>query len=103
MVVYAVEYQRRGTAHVHALVGEGAWRFVRSCEGCPGKSSKRPCGGSRNQVPEWRCLNETWAQLFGWARFLTWDEELGHGGTAYVVEYILKADNPEWGIWERDD
>lgn len=88
-VCWSVELQRRGTAHIHALMAGGRSPLHGHCDHCL-TSDLRP----------FYILNESWWHHHGMARFRPYDDERGGGCAAYVLKYILSDECEDWGLWD---
>jgi len=87
-LVWSVERQRRGTAHIHAiLVGSP----------CP---SSAHCARCKVESKPYRTLNESWFRHWGIARWRRYDDSIGNGGLTYVTKYVLSEECEDWGLWE---
>lgn len=89
-VVFSVEKQFEGTAHIHALMTETSRPLSAHCERCS--------ASSKLTDPRWRRLKESWFFHAGIARFLPYRDDIGRGGIAYVMKYILSDECEDWGI-----
>lgn len=95
LVLWSVEAQRRGTAHLHALLAGGRTASTGHCARCDPPLSSRP--------PSYRVWKESWYYHHGLARFLPYDVDLGAGGATYVCKYILSDECEDWGLWEAGE
>ena len=91
-VCWSVELQKRGTAHIHALLAGGRQMSHGHCNRC---IAELPC-----RSDGYRILKESWFHHFGIARFQPYDDSIGRGGMTYVLKYILSDECEGWGLWE---
>ncbi len=90
--VWAVEPQRRGTAHIHALLAGGRNMRQGHCRKCN--------EGLSVDAPSYRILKESWWHHYGIARFRPYDDSIGRGGATYVLKYVLSEECEDWGFLE---
>jgi len=92
LVCWSVELQRRGTAHIHALMAGGQQISNGHCDKCIAGLS---CRSEPYQVHK-----ESWNHHHGFSRWYPYDDSIGCGGVTYVLKYILSDECEGWGLWE---
>ena len=92
-LVWCVELQSRGTAHIHALSGP-----IPAPE-CPHCSLCFATFGWNYAWPIWRHMKESWYSHHGIARWFPYDDSLAGGVAGYVAKYMYKGPC-EHGLWE---
>jgi len=92
-LVWCVELQLRGTAHIHALMVGGALTSGPHCARCFRET------GWNWHWPLWRVLKESWYAHHGIARIFPFDERRGGGVAGYVAKYMYKSSS-DHGFWE---
>lgn len=92
-LLWSVEPQKRGTAHIHALLESTGIPFTEHCNHCNEAISS-------HLHKQYKALNESWWTHYGMARFKIYDEKLKFGSIAYVTKYVLSDECEDWGLWE---
>lgn len=93
-VMWSVEPQQRGTAHIHALMAGSQLNSREHCTHCLAESSKGA---------DWQRIKESWGKHHGWCRCYPYDNNIGNGGISYVCKYVLSDECEEWGLWSPED
>lgn len=93
-LVWCVELQLRGTAHIHALCIGHPEHSGPHCASCFRKM------GYNRSSPLWWVLKESWFHHHGIARVYAFDTARAGGVSAYVAKYMYK-DGGEHGLWEH--
>jgi hypothetical protein len=93
-LIWCVEMQLRGTAHIHALGVSGAPISGAHCVHCYSRTAWNP------NWPTWRILKESWYVHSGIARIFPYDDARGGGVAAYVAKYMYKGPDSQHGLWE---
>lgn len=94
-ILFSVEAQSRGTAHLHALSDSGPPPTYSHCAKCFASM------GWNSSWPTWQILKESWYQHHGIARIYPFDETRAGGCAGYVTKYILSDECCDWGLWEE--
>lgn len=93
-LLWCVEMQSRGAAHIHALGVTGATVSTPHCKSCFARL------GWRQDAWMWWVLKESWAVHHGWARVYPFDAARGGGVAGYVAKYMYKAGG-DHGLWQE--
>lgn len=93
-LLWCVEMQSRGAAHIHALGVNGAPLSTPHCSACFASL------GWRQDAWMWWVLKESWAAHHGWARIYPYDAARGGGVAGYVAKYMYKAGG-DHGLWQE--
>lgn len=90
---WCAETQSRGTAHIHALSVTGVDQPTPHCRRCFQQM------GYNQSWPLWLRMKESWFVHHGIARIYPFDCTRVAGVVAYIVKYMWKTADPEWGLW----
>lgn len=111
-ILWCVETQLRGTAHIHALGVRGTSTLTTHCKKCSRRTVFDVTSGLSRSVrafdpdwPVWRNLKESWFCHWGIARIFPFDPLRAGGVLGYLTKYMFKStgESPEWGMWEEGE